>query len=92
MKKQITTIAIVLGLVTTAFANPNDNGLFQRGIITDEEYYGAASCFNRNGDLTAPSLPYHDQVGDQDAPLGTGIAVLTALGAAYLVGKKRREN
>jgi hypothetical protein len=27
-----------------------------------------------------------------DTPLGTGIAVLTALGAAYLVGKRRKED
>jgi LPXTG-motif cell wall-anchored protein len=28
---------------------------------------------------------------NEPAPLGSGIAVLVGLGAAYLVGKKRRE-
>ena len=39
-----------------------------------------------------PGLPGHDESGNQDAPLGTGIAVLTALGAAYLIGKRRKED
>jgi hypothetical protein len=30
--------------------------------------------------------------GQWDATLGTGIAVLTTLGAAYLVGKRRKED
>jgi LPXTG-motif cell wall-anchored protein len=36
-------------------------------------------------------LPSHGETGNQDAPIGTGIAVLAALGGAYLVAKKRRE-
>ena len=89
MKKLFLTIAIVLGLGLTTFADPNGGGLFKRGmVIDDEEYYGAGSY--RDGMLT-PGLPLHDQEGNQDAPLGTGIAVLAALGGAYLVAKKRRE-
>ena len=34
----------------------------------------------------------HGLTDDQDTPLGSGIAVLTALGAAYLVGKRRKED
>ena len=40
-------------------------------------------------ELFAPKLPAHGQNTNQPAPLGSGIVVLTALGAAYLVGKKR---
>ena len=65
MKKLIMTIAIVLGLCATSFADPNGGGLFQRGA--------------------------HGETTNQDAPVGSGIAVLLGLGAAYLVGKKRRE-
>ena len=32
-----------------------------------------------------------DVQNDQFVPLGSGIAVLAALGGAYLLGKKRRE-
>lgn len=81
MKKLALTIAIVLGLSMTTFAE--GGGLFQRGSEPDNGYYS-----NRGN---GPVLPGHGGEGDQDAPVGTGIAVLTALGAAYLVGKKRNE-
>ena len=86
MKKLIITTAIILGLGLTTFANPG--GLFQRG-TTDEEYTGSSSYFRDGG---SPMLPSHGATTNQNAPLGTGIAVLTALGAAYLVGKKRKED
>ena len=38
-----------------------------------------------------PGLPAHGENTNQPAPVGSGIAVLLGLGAAYLVGKKRRE-
>jgi len=90
MKKLIITTAIILGFCLTTFANPNGGGLFQRG-ITDEEYYGAGySSQFREGEGMMPVLPSHGETGNADAPLGTGIAVLTTLGAAYLVGKRRK--
>ena len=82
MKKLALTVAIVLGLSMTTFANPNGGGLFQRGNTTEQNRDGAA----------LPVLPNHGENTNQDAPLGTGIAVLTALGAAYLVGKRRKED
>ena len=87
MKKLVLTIAIVLGLSLSSFAEYG-GGLFKRGVVSDEEFYGAGGY--RDGLLT-PKLPQHDQPGDQDAPLGAGIALLAALGGAYLVAKKRRE-
>jgi hypothetical protein len=33
----------------------------------------------------------HNTNGNMDAPLGSGVAVLLGLGAAYMVAKKRRE-
>ena len=83
MKKTIMTIAIVLGLSMTTFAD--GGGLFQRGETPEQKsIYGT-----RGGGF--PGIPGHGETDDVDAPLGTGIAVLTALGAAYLIGKKRRE-
>ena len=81
MKKLAMTIAIVLGLSMTTFAQ---GGLFQRGGESENVVYSGT-----RGD--GPGLPGHGESTDQPAPLGTGIAVLTALGAAYLVGKKRNE-
>ena len=82
MKKTIMTIAIVLGLSMTTFAD--GGGLFQRGETPEQK-----GMYSTRG--VGPVLPGHGGTSDVDAPLGTGIAVLTALGAAYLIGKKRRE-
>jgi len=88
MKKTILTIAIVLGLGLTSFADPNGGGMFQR-CTSDKEYYGSGW---RDGETPLlPALPQHGSNENANAPLGTGVALLTALGAAYLVGKKRRE-
>lgn len=84
MKKLALTIAIVLGMSMTTFADPNGGGLFNRG-------EGLETGNNRT--LT-PLLPGTHGLPDNqnaDSPIGSGIALLTVLGGAYLVGKKRRE-
>ena len=89
MKKLVLTIAVVLGLCLTTFANTNDGGLFQRG--ASEPTYGLYG--DREGGVFTPSLPSDFGLnGNQDAPLGSGIAVLLGLGAAYMVSKKRKED
>jgi len=84
MKKLALTIAIVLGVSMTIFAEPNGGGLFNRGEGMETE-----------GNRTfTPMLPTSHGLQDNqngDTPVGSGIVLLTALGAAYLVGKKRRE-
>ncbi len=86
MKKTALTLAIVLGLGMTAFADGDNNngGLFKRG---------AESCDNATSSRTESlMLPgSHGQDTDQTSPLGSGVAVLLGLGAAYAVAKKRRE-
>ena len=89
MKKQIITIAIVLGLSMTSFAQ---GGLFHRGANVDGEpsevsFTGDATR-GRNGN---PMLPSHGLTDNQNAPLGSGIVLLTALGAGYVVAKRRKE-
>jgi len=59
-------------------------GLFQRGATRDYTLFG-----NRNGGLLSLP-PIHGAEDDQDTPLGSGIAVLTVLGGAYLIGKRRK--
>ena len=94
MKKLAITIAIVLGLCMTSFAD--GGGLFYRKMNAENGKSGYV-FYDRDADYftkdpTAPlSLPTHGLVDDQPAPLGSGIALLAGLGAAYLVGKKRRE-
>lgn len=81
MKKLTLTIAIVLGFCMTSFADGNQGGgLFQRGADA-----------KGNRETLMPGLPEHNQIGNQDAPLGTGIAVLLGLGGTYFVVKRRKE-
>ena len=51
---------------------------------------GRQQLVDRNGSFIA--LPGFGQTDDQDgAPLGSSIAVLLGLGAAYMVSKKHKE-
>ena len=91
MKKHILTIAIILGLSMTSFA---DGGLFHRG---NNSQYGQNSgyiFFNNDkasGEVT-PLLPPHNSGDDESAvPVGSGIVLLTALGAGYVMAKRRKE-
>ena len=86
MKKIALTLAIVLGLSMASFAQ--GGGLFGQGQSTEEST--TTTMYDRGG---APGLPGggHGAGGNQPAPLGSGIAVLIGLGAAYAVAKKRED-
>ena len=134
MKKLIVTIAIVLGLGMTTFAQEAftgadgvaESGLFNMGTsffgngelgLFSPDYYdyeeeyeaynnqpqnyvdnglfgmGGGSLFSRTDGTLGLMLPTgHGLTNDETAPLGSGIAVLMGLGAAYLVGKRRKED
>ena len=90
MKKLLMATAIVFGLSMTTFAQ---SSMFHRENSGNNgnAIYQGRSFFTKEGGTPTPSNPGHGQGDNQNAPLGSGIAMLTALGAAYLVGKKRRE-
>ena len=93
MKKLTITIALILGLTMTTFA---DGGLFKRGYNAENgasgyNYFGAKVEDDNAGSPAMPLLPQHGVDTNQPAPLGSGIVLLAALGGAYLVGKRRRE-
>ena len=93
MKKLTITIALLLGLTMTTFA---DGGLFNRGNNAKNGQASGYIYFNANDGLrddptAMPMLPPHGSDDNNPAPLGSGIAVLMGLGAAYMVAKKRRE-
>ena len=86
MKKLALTLAIVLGLGMASFAN-NGGGLFGHGQVSPE----SNTEMTTNGSLFTPALQIHEQSTDQPAPVGSGIAVLVGLGAAYVFAKRREE-
>ena len=85
MKKLILTTAIVLTMGVGAFAQ----GLLGRGEDFDDGGRGTR--------LTTPGVVDTHNYGNdvngngETSPLGSGIAVLMGLGAAYVVAKKRKE-
>ena len=86
MKKLIMTLAIVLGLGMASYAD--GGGLFGHGQSVAEDNSSIMSGTRLGG---SPALPGHDLSGNQPAPVGSGIAVLIGLGAAYAFAKKREE-
>lgn len=98
MKKQLLTLATVFALVLSGFAqefggfgnnSQRNGGFFQKGPNDELFEY-------REMDKT-PMMPMvhgsqYDFTGDGTlVPLGSGIAVLLGLGAAYAFAKKREK-
>ena len=84
MKKTLTTIAILLGIALCATAQ-NGGGLFQRGYVSEE-------ASNPRSGESLLSLPgSHGSNNDAEAPLGSGIAVLLGLGAAYAMKRRNKK-
>ena len=91
MKKLVMTIAIVLGLGLTTFAQ---GSMFHRensGNNGNAVYQERSFFATEGGGPLTPGLPTHGLNENQNAPLGSGIVLLASLGAAYMVAKKRRE-
>ena len=93
MKKLALTLAIVLTMGLNAFAQYDEDKF---GI---QPWFGS-SLLGRDGETNTRDgegipliLPgQHGSGTDYDGPVGSGIAVLVGLGAAYLVAKKRKED
>ena len=85
MKKILFAIAIVLTIGLTANAQGRD-GFFSNW---DNGIYDRTG----SGDPESPGLVFPTHNTDQDpvAPLGSGLLVLTALGAGYAVARKRQK-
>lgn len=81
MKKILFAIALVF---TLSVANAQKDGFFNWNGNDEDGIYRDVS----NG-LVLPSA--HGSNIDYDAPLGSGIAILTLLGAGYAI-KRRRKN
>jgi len=80
MKKTFLTIAITLGLAFGAMAQSD-------GFFSDWNMGGERGIDNPE----VPALPDGGMTGNQDAPVGGGLLILTALGAGYAFLKKNEE-
>lgn len=81
MKKILFTIAIILTMVLGA--NAQTDGFFRDG---NSGNYG-----NRSVDSDLPNTPSGitgSLQGNYDAPLGSGLLILTVLGGAYALRKR----
>ena len=97
MKKLIITFSIIFGMCFSAMAQDNfaqqGGGLFQRGDTPNYNFFADWADLGWVRDGALLGLPSdHGLTDDQSsAPLGSGIALLAALGGAYLVAKRRKE-
>ena len=79
MKRILITLALVMSMSLISCAATNrDGGLFQRGEYAEET-------------KGSPVLPGHGLGGSKPAPVGSGLAILTTLGGAYLIGKRNNK-
>ena len=85
MKKIILALAIVLTVGLTANAQRGGrDGFFN-------DWDDISNGLDRAGEFT-PALPYQHGLEDNlNAPLGSGLLVLTALGAGYAVSRRRKK-
>ena len=80
MKKILFAIAFVMMVV---IANAQSDGFFKSndGGYSNRETTGTGIM----------ALPDHGADTDQTAPLGTGMLILTAMGAGYAITRRKRE-
>lgn len=96
MKAIVLTMTMALVMVTGNLKAQYDEDKY--GI---QPWFGGSSLLNKESEpmrteeegvgLTLPLLHGSNADSPANAPLGSGIAVLVGLGAAYLIGKKRNE-
>lgn len=83
MKKIIFAIAIILTIGFNANAQRTDAIVNDWGMGSNNEWRDAIT-------LTIPTGALGGINGDIDAPLGSGLLVLTALGAGYVLTRKKK--
>jgi len=92
MKKVLLALALVLtvGLCANAQDNDGRDGLFTdwKDLGNGLDEYDEFDEFNEDP-TRDPSLPGGHGGGDTPAPLGSGIVVLTTLGAGYALAKRK---
>ena len=81
MKKILFAIAFIM--VLGFGANAQSDSFFK----SDNSNAGSG---NRDGESFGMALPSHGATDDQQAPLGSGMLILTAMGAGYAIARRRK--
>ena len=84
MKKILFAIAIVITMGMTA--NAQRDAFFTWNDASDD-----LNRYNDGNGIDFNLPTQHGDTGDQTTPLGTGLLIMTALGAGYAVAKRRKE-
>lgn len=89
MKKILFAIAIVLTIGMTASAQRGTDGLFNN--FNNDNYNDRGIGVGGNVEINAPNHGNGGYAqGNGEAPLGSGLLILTALGAGYAVARKKK--
>lgn len=84
MRKRIFLTAVIF-MLASGLSFAQSDGFF-------DGWYNSEGREVNGEDFDMPGLPCHGYTEDQSgAPLGTGILILTALGAGYAVAKRRKK-
>ena len=86
MKKRIISAIAMMAFVFGIAIHPVSAQVL---MMDNEEEIGSARTGMSTSDL--PIVPNLDVTYDQLAPVGEGVLLLAALGGAYLLGKRRKE-
>ena len=84
MKKALLTLGLVL---TMSFAVNAQDGFFRGGDDTPRGDMGTNSGMG----IGLPNGGQHDADGDQSAPLGSGLLILSVMGGAYALRKRNNK-
>lgn len=87
MKKILLSVAMVLAMGFSAYAQRGGDGFFNDW---NDVGNGLDKFDDFDNGLRGPGTPGHGG-GDTPAPLGSGLVILGALGAGYAVARRKRE-
>ena len=92
MTKRTLVLSLTM-LAATPIGAFSQDGLFQRG-MTDEAYYGFGGSTEKSGlrgERSVATGTINNQVFGQQAPLGSGVIILLAVGVGYAVLKRKED-
>ena len=85
MKKALLTLGLVL---TMSFAVNAQDGFFRGG---EDGNRGIGGGTTGQSEINLPGGGLHNQNGDQGAPLGSGLLILSVMGGAYALRKRNNK-